>query len=124
MSLQIIVDTSREHLHKVKLQGRLDTNTAPDLEKQLDSVLTAGAKMVAFDLAELDYISSAGLRCLFRAKKTMDKAGGAVCMVNMQPQVEKVFQIVKALPEGNMFKSWDEVDTYLDRIQREMTGKD
>jgi len=124
MSLAIIVDTSRDHLHKLSLSGRLDTNTAPELEKQVDGMLDSGVEMLAFDLAELEYISSAGLRAIFRAKKAMEKQGGSVCMVHMQPQVEKVFDIVKALPEESMFKSWDEVDVYLDRIQRQMTEKE
>jgi anti-anti-sigma factor len=123
MSLAIIVDTSREHLHKLSLSGRLDTNTAPELEAQVDSMLDGDVEMLAFDLAELEYISSAGLRAIFRAKKAMEKKGGSVCMVHMQPQVAKVFDIVKALPEESMFKSWDEVDTYLDKIQKQMTDK-
>ena len=51
-----------------------------------------------FDLAKLEYISSAGLRTIFKTKKATAKSGGATFVVNPQPQVQKVFDIVKAMP--------------------------
>ena len=52
----------------VKVIGRLDTTTAPILEQELANELKSGIKVV-FDFAELEYLSSAGLRCLLNAYK-------------------------------------------------------
>ena len=59
----------------IALEGRLDTNTAPDLEKELKES-TEGITELILDLEKLEYISSAGLRVLLAAQKTMAKKGG------------------------------------------------
>ncbi|MBR1737264.1 MAG: STAS domain-containing protein, partial [Firmicutes bacterium] len=58
----------------VAIEGRLDTTTAPQLEAELKSSLD-GVKKLVFDIKELEYISSAGLRVLLTAQKTMNKQG-------------------------------------------------
>ncbi len=116
MSLEIRTEDSGTGLQKVIPRGRLDTNTAPQLESVLDSL--SPARVIVFDLNGLEYISSAGLRIIFKTKKATLAAGGKALMVNLQPQVKKVFDIVKALPSDSIFTSWDELDEYLDGIQR------
>jgi len=59
----------------VALEGRLDTTTAPQLEKELSESLN-GVTELTFDFETLDYISSAGLRVLLSAQKKMNKQGG------------------------------------------------
>jgi len=59
----------------VALEGRLDTTTAPQLEKELSESLS-GVTELTFDFETLDYISSAGLRVLLSAQKKMNKQGG------------------------------------------------
>ena len=72
----------------IALVGRLDTNTSPKLEKELKSSLE-NTKELVFDLTQLEYISSAGLRVLLAAQKTMNKQGSmTVCNVN-----EKVMEV-------------------------------
>jgi len=120
MSLTIDVDTSKPPFQRLRLGGRLDTTTAPELEKAVDAVLAAKPLAVVFDLGALEYISSAGLRAIFRTQKVMHAASGEVLTVNMQPAVQKVFDIVKALPLRSVFKSVDELDDYLDAMQRKV----
>ncbi len=55
-------------------EGRLDTMTAPELEAALKDALT-GVETLTFDLEKLEYISSAGLRVLLSAQKTMNRQG-------------------------------------------------
>lgn len=117
MSLTINLDASRLPFQRFSLGGRLDTETAPELEKKIDEVLAAKPLAMVFDMAELEYISSAGLRAIFRAQKAMHTANGEVLMVNMQPAVQKVFDIVKALPLKSVFRSVEELDEYLDAMQ-------
>lgn len=72
------------------VSGRLDTNTSPALEAELK---LDGIKKVVFDLAELEYISSAGLRVLMTAKKAMTSVGGAMEIANPNAMVKGVFDI-------------------------------
>ncbi|MBR1832950.1 MAG: STAS domain-containing protein [Ruminiclostridium sp.] len=58
----------------IALEGRLDTTTAPELEAELKTSLNGISELV-FDLSALEYISSAGLRVLLSAQKTMNKQG-------------------------------------------------
>ena len=71
--------------------GRLDTTTAPELEKTLDSVLE-GAKDLVFDMADLEYISSAGLRVILKAQKAMN-AQGSMKLIGVNDSIMEVFDI-------------------------------
>ena len=75
----------------VALEGRLDTMTAPDLENQLSEAL-AGIEHLDFDLKKLEYISSAGLRVLLSAQKTMNKQGDMVVR-NASEEVKEIFEV-------------------------------
>ena len=70
--------------------GRLDTNTAPELEAELT---LDGAREVVFDFAALEYISSAGLRVLMTAHKTMAATGGAVKVLHPNAMVRGVLEM-------------------------------
>ena len=102
----------------IKLNGSLDTATAPDLERQLAPVLAGGAKELVFDLAQLKFISSAGLRVFSTARKQVRERGGQASFVHMQPQIQEVFEIIKALPGVAVFNSVAELDAYLAARQR------
>ena len=102
----------------VKLTGSLDTATAPELERQLAPVLSGTAKDLVFDLAELKFISSAGLRIFSMARKQLKERGGQASFVNMQPQIQEVFEIMKSLPGVAIFKDMAELDRYLAARQR------
>ena len=75
----------------IALEGRLDTTTAPDLEKTLKESLD-GMNTLTFDFAGLDYISSAGLRVLLSAHKAMAGKGGLKVM-HVNEIVQEVFEV-------------------------------
>ena len=75
----------------IALEGRLDTTTAPELEKELKGGLD-GIQELTFDFAALDYISSAGLRVLLSAHKTMSRLGG-MKVTNVNEIVNEVFDV-------------------------------
>ena len=102
----------------VKLTGSLDTATAPDLEKQLAPILAGQVKDVVFDLAQLKFISSAGLRVFSSTRKTLKERGGQASFIHMQPQIQEVFEIMKSLPGVAVFKDVAELDRYLAVRQR------
>ena len=102
----------------VKLTGSLDTATAPELEKQLAPVLAGTVKDVVFDLAQLKFISSAGLRVFSSTRKTLKERSGQASFIHMQPQIQEVFEIMKSLPGVAVFKDVAELDRYLAVRQR------
>ena len=75
----------------LKVSGRLDTQTAPELEKELDAVLP-GAKDLTFDMSGLEYVSSAGLRVILKAQKVMN-AQGAMKLTGVNDSIMEVFDI-------------------------------
>jgi len=84
---------TRDHGQHVALKGRLDSDTSP----QLEEVVSPWIDNESHD--------------------------GTLLASNLQPQVQKVFDIVKAMPSVNVFTSIRELDEYLDVIQKKVTGE-
>ena len=74
----------------VSVSGRLDTSTAPELEKQLGDL--AGIDDLILDFDNLEYISSAGLRVILKAQKIMN-IQGSMKLVNVNDCVMEIFDI-------------------------------
>ena len=75
----------------LKVSGRLDTTTAPVLDKTISEEISANTNLV-LDLEELVYISSAGLRVLLSAQKRMQKQG-SMKLKNVCEEVMEVFEM-------------------------------
>ena len=75
----------------ITIAGRLDTTTAPELEKELKETLEGVEKLV-LDFATLDYLSSAGLRVLLSAQKVMNKQGEMVIR-NVNETINEIFEV-------------------------------
>jgi anti-anti-sigma factor len=119
MALEVEIVSQKPDGRRVLLRGRLDTVTAPQLEAKLAPLLDSpDVRSLVFQLDGLEYLSSAGIRSLVRARKAMAERGGRVAIVNPQPAVKRVFEIVKALPAEQVFASEAEFDAYLDAMQR------
>ena len=75
----------------VKINGRLDTNSAPELEREVMENLE-GIEELVFDLSQMPYTSSAGLRVFLKAQKQMNKQGD-MCVIGACEDVLEVFEI-------------------------------
>ena len=75
----------------LKIIGRLDTTTAPELESTIDGCVD-GIKELVLDCSELEYVSSAGLRVILKAQKLMN-AQGAMKLTNVNETIMEVFDI-------------------------------
>lgn len=75
----------------IAVKGRIDTVTAPELEKEVLSV-SADVTELVIDFEALDYISSAGLRVLLQAQKMMNKRGTMV-VKNVNETISEVFEV-------------------------------
>ena len=122
MALSVELEEGRSFTKTLRLSGRLDNETAPDLDRALDKVLASPMKALVFDLGGLDYTTSAGLRSFLRAQKSMAQRSGKVLFVNVQAPVQKVFDIVKAVDLAVVFRNVQELDQYLDVMQKKAPG--
>ena len=86
-----IKKSTNENGLTVVLTGRLDTTTAPELEKELKASLD-GVSALTIDMAALEYISSAGLRVLLSAQKTMNKQG-EMKVVHVNETIMEIFEV-------------------------------
>ena len=86
-----ITKNKNDNFLTLKLEGRLDTTTAPQLESELSENLN-GVTELTIDFAELSYISSAGLRVLLATQKRMNKQG-SMKLINVNDIVMEVFEI-------------------------------
>lgn len=80
-------------LLEVAPKGRLDSNSAPALEKVLLERIDAGQSKLTIDFGSVDYISSAGLRVLLMAAKRTGAAKGRFSMHSLSPEIREVFEI-------------------------------
>ena len=123
MELKTTVTIDEENsVARVALSGALNTDTAPGFEQDLQKVLIGGHHLTVLDMKDLDYISSAGLRVIFKAAKQTKAAGHRLAAANRKPHIDKVFEILKALPDMAVFANDQELDDYLDSMQKQVRG--
>lgn len=124
MPLRITSHEKQPGVMVVTPSGSLDTTTYSMLDERLAGILEAHPHLLVLDMEHLDYISSIGISTILKARKAMQKIGGRLTLMQLQPQVRKVFDIINALPSQPIFSSTEELDAYLDRMQRDASGGD
>ena len=115
MSLAVEIEWKSDGLAIVTPRGRLDTTTYRNFEKQVAPLLEPASRCIVFDLASLDYISSAGVKVVLNTRHTLAAAGGQLILASLQPQVWKVLDLIDALPELMVF---DNRQAALDHLAR------
>ncbi len=118
---KVAVD-EQQSVARIHLEGALNTDTAPGFEEELQTVVARGCRLTVLDMKELDYISSAGLRVIFKAAKQCKSDGRMLAAANRKPHIEKVFEILKALPDMTVFADDRELDDYLSAMQERARG--
>jgi len=124
MPLSIEIHAEPHEGKRISLAGSLDTDTASQLQDKIDHEIDSTVHMVIMDLKRLEFLSSAGLRVIFKTRKLMESHHGKFMLLNLQPQVRKVFDIIKALDGMNVFKSQEEMDEYLTAMQNKVLDGD
>ncbi len=124
MSLKIITSQKNTFTANVMLSGILNMDTAGKLEQEIQQLRADGTKMMVLDLANLTQITSAGIGIITKVKTSLSKQGGDFAMINLQPQIKKVFEIVRLLPILNIFENTEELDRYLIAVQNKITEED
>lgn len=120
MSLTVTVREHGEGVWRVYPVGSLDGKTSPILRNELEALRGEGARIITFDLKDLSYLSAAGLEAILATIEALEARGGEVVLANLRPQVRKVFDIIQSAPTLSIFRSVEELDRYLDQMQRRM----
>ncbi len=94
------------------------------LDNEITNAFERDIKTLVIDMSSVKFISSAGIGVIFKAKTTATRKDANFAMINLQPQVEKVFEIMRILPTLNVFESVEELDEYLGKVQRKITDGD
>ena len=100
----------------------MDTNTFTIIERKAEQILKLAPKVIIFDMQHVDYINSRGLRVILTVQRAMKPGGGRVVLVNVQPHIKEVFDIIDALPGQKIFANRHDLDNYLDEMQRRCCG--
>lgn len=90
--MTMTVDT-QDGVSIVKLSGRLDSNNAAETEQQAMGLVEKGQKRIVIDMADLGYVSSAGLRVFLVLAKRIKGAGGGLAFHSMSDNVKEVFEV-------------------------------
>ena len=123
LTTQLFINAEKS-LARLALKGALNTDTAPAFELSLQDAIDAGMQLTVLDMKELDYISSAGLRVIFKAAKAVKGDARRLAAANRQPHIEKVFEILQALPDMAVFADDEEMDDYLTSMQNQVKERD
>ena len=123
MALEIKIIKKKDYVYVVELRGSLDTETAPLLQEELNEIIDEKTKAVLIDMKGVTYISSSGIGVIIGVKKKLKQKQANFAMIDLQPQIEKVFDAMKILPIVDIFDNMPEADKYIDQVIKEEIEK-
>lgn len=124
MTLNIRVKQTRPGLVTLSPVGSIDSDTTPILDKEINRVLAEPIKTLVLDMEGVAFISSAGVGLMAKAKNLLQRKNADLAMINLQPQISKVFEIMRLLPTLNVFESVRELDEYLEKVQQRILDEE
>ena len=123
MGLDAKVTKKKDYVYTMELSGSIDSDSYKHLEEELKELIDDKTKAVILDMGGVTYISSIGIRVIIWAKKELQNKNATFAMTNLQPQIKKVFDVMKILPVVDIFDDMPEADKYIDQIIKEETGQ-
>lgn len=88
-----ITEVKQANYTLLELIGRIDAANAPDLEGKVVSLIDGGATSMVLDFAQLEYVSSAGLRVFLLAAKKLKRANGKLALAAVPDNIKHVFDL-------------------------------
>ena len=101
--------------------GSINETTSSVLQAQIDSVLDEKITTLVLDMNGVGFMSSVGVGLINHTKNQLKEINAEFAMINLQPAIKKVFEIMSLLPTLNVFGSTEELDEYLSKIQRRVS---
>jgi len=123
MGLEVKITKKKDYVYSVELKGPIDSKTYQELEQELNEITNENTKAVILDMSGVDYVSSMGVKVVITAKKSLERKKASFAMVDLQPQVKKVFDMLKILPMFDIFDDAPEADKYIDQIIKDEIKK-
>ena len=116
-SMQVHINEKKEGHFVLEPVGSINAITSKSLQRMVERICASNPNVIMFDLKRVDFINSKGLRVILKVYRVINAQGGRVVLMNFQPHIKKVFEIINALPEQRIFASWREFDNYLETVQ-------
>ena len=92
----------------MKVKGRVDSDTAPELDTALSKLLTDNRNKIVLNLQGVDFLSSAGLRAMVKALKNAQNSGGDVRLASVSEPIEVILRTVGMLQMFKMYSTSEE----------------
>lgn len=108
MSLLSLETDNRQEISVMKVKGRVDSETSPELDEALTALLQQGRNKIVLDLQGVEFISSAGLRAIVKAYQAAQKAGGDLRLASVSQPVEVILRTVGMMQMLRMYPSSQE----------------
>ena len=121
-ALDIKIREKSTGVFTVVLTGPIDSATHPFFDEGINKILNTATHAIALDMKGVNYVSSMGIGSIFKVRKFAKENNVHLVIVNLQPQVKKVFDTVQAMPPEAIFSSIAELDEYLKDIQNKAKG--
>ena len=120
MALAIRTTNPTELCIQINLDGNLNNETVESFEQEIKRLLVNPLQTLVLDLQDLQFISSSGIGALVKLKATLHGKKTELVTINLPPQIEKVFEIMRLLPVLNVFENVQELDHYLTKMQEKV----
>ena len=101
-SLLLDTDSTRE-ISVMNVRGRIDSETAPELDAALTKLLQGNRNKIVLNLQNVDYMSSAGLRAIVKAYQAAQKSGGDVHLAAVSQPIEVILRTVGMMQMLKMY---------------------
>ncbi|MBN2315747.1 MAG: STAS domain-containing protein [Sedimentisphaerales bacterium] len=120
MELKVGIEYVKRGMVILSPVGSIDTMTCELLDKEIKNVLKRSVTTLVLDMASVDFVTSRGVSTIAKTRAALVKKGGDLAIMNLQPQVQKAFEIMCLVPALNVFSGRDELDEYLGKVQRKI----
>ncbi len=108
MDMLSIETDNRQSVSLMKVRGRVDSETAPELDDALTKLLQDNKNKIVLNLGDVNYMSSAGLRAIVKALKDAQKSGGDVRLASVSAPIEGILLTVGMMQMFKMFSTTEE----------------
>jgi anti-sigma B factor antagonist len=103
-----IATDNRQDVSVMKVKGRVDSETAPELDDALTKLVESNRNQIVLNLQDVDYMSSAGLRAMVKAYQAAQKAGGNLRLASVSAPVEVILRTVGMMQMLQMYPTEQE----------------
>jgi anti-anti-sigma factor len=120
MRVDVTAHKDKPGYFTVTPHGAIESESHAEFRTKITPLLVKTTKGIIVDMENVDYISSAGLGVLFSMKKFLMEGNNDLFFCHLKPQIQRLFDIVKALPRETIFTSLEEADEYFYREMNEV----